>query len=156
MGDRWRIGLIALTAVVVGLAIASAILSATSPEPPRSQALYTPSARPSPSPSPTPSPTRAFTPPPPTSTAPAPTSTPVATDTPSSSPSTTPSPAFTSYVVKTGENLDAITRRFGVTINAILAANPDITDPRYVIAGQTILIPPHGWAPSPSSSPSSS
>jgi LysM repeat protein len=149
MGERWRIGLIALTAVVVGLAIASAILSATSPEPSRSQALYTPSATPSPSPSPT----WTFTPPPPTSTAstPAPTSTPVATDTPRPSP--TPSPSFTAYVVKTGEYLGAIARRFGVAINAILAANPDITDPEYVIAGQTILIPPPGWAPSPSSNP---
>jgi hypothetical protein len=41
-----------------------------------------------------------------------------------------------------------------VTVQAILAANPEITDKTYIKAGQTILIPPPGWAPNPS--PSSS
>jgi LysM repeat protein len=146
MGERWRMAYIALTAVVVALAIASAILSAARPKSPQSEALYTPGATPSPSPSAT------FTPQPPTST-------PVATSTPSPSPTSTPvptrtprpSPTFTSYVVRTGDTLGAIARTFGVTVQAILAANPDITDPTYVKAGQTILIPPPGWAPSPSS-----
>jgi hypothetical protein len=39
-----------------------------------------------------------------------------------------------------------------VTVQAILAANPDITDPTQIQAGQTILVPPPGWAPSPSPS----
>jgi LysM repeat protein len=76
----------------------------------------------------------------------APTSTPVATATPS------PSPTFTSYVVKAGETLGGIARRSGVTLQNILAANPEITDPKQVKAGQTILIPPPGWTPSPSPS----
>ena len=75
------------------------------------------------------------------------TSTPVPTRTPR------PSPTFTSYVVKTGETLGAIARKFGVTVQAILAANPDITDSSQIKAGQIILIPPPGWAPSPSPSP---
>jgi spore germination protein len=54
-------------------------------------------------------------------------------------------------VVQTGDTLGAIARKFGVTVQAILAANPNITDPTYVKVGQTILIPPPGWAPSPSS-----
>ncbi len=144
MGERWRMAFIALTAVVVALAIASAIFSPSGPAPSQGEALYTPSATPSPSPSP--SPTRTFTlPPTPTAT---PTSTPRATDTPSPRPK--PSPTFTSYVVKTGDTLSAIARRFGVTLQAILAANPDITDPRHIRAGQIILIPPPGWSPSPS------
>ena len=57
-----------------------------------------------------------------------------------------------SYVVQTGETMSSIARRFGVTLQALLAANPDITDPAKVKAGQTILIPPPGWAPG--SSPS--
>ena len=139
MGERFRMGFIALTAVVVALAIASAVFSYARPEPARSVALNTPSA----SPSPSPRPTSTLQPPTPTPVA---TNTPVATDTP------TPSPTFTSYVVKAGETLAAIAHRFGVTLQAILATNPDITDPKYVKAGQTILIPPPGWEPSPSSS----
>ena len=71
-------------------------------------------------------------------------------------------PTFTSCVVQAGETLSAIARSFGVTLQAIRAANPDITDSRRVKANQTILIPPPEWAPSsglslsPSSSPSSS
>ena len=154
MGERWRMAYIALTAVVVALAIASAILSAGRRAPSPSEALYTPSAMPSPST------TRTFT----TTPTPSPISTPVATDTPSPSPTATPiptrtptpNPTFTSYVVQAGETLSAIAGRFGVTIQAILAANPSITDPAHIVAGQRILIPPRGWAPSPNPSPSPS
>ena len=145
MGERWRMAYIALTAVVVTLAIASAIFSAARPKSSPSEALYTPRVTPSPSPSATftlqpPTPTPTDTP------SPSPTSTPVPTRTPR------PSPTFTSYVVKTGQTLGAIARKFGVTAQAILAANPDITDPGRVNAGQILLIPPPGWAPSPSPS----
>jgi LysM repeat protein len=77
--------------------------------------------------------------------------------TPTSAPATgTPRPntTFTPYRVEAGESLRIIATRFKVTIDAILAANPNITDPSYVQAGDTILIPPPGWVPSPS--PSSS
>jgi LysM repeat protein len=141
MEDRWRTGFIALTAVVVALAVASAIFSHASRAPSQSGALYTPSATPSPTPSPSPSPSRTLTLPP----------------TPTSAPATgTPRPntTFTPYRVEAGESLRIIATRFKVTIDAILAANPKITDPSYVQAGDTILIPPPGWVPSPS--PSSS
>jgi LysM repeat protein len=140
MGERFRVGFIALTVVVVALAIVSAFFSAAKPTPSHSNALYTPPATLSPSPRPT------FTPQPPTPTAVTPT--PVATVTPS------PSPTFTPYVIQPGETLSTIARSHGVTVQAILAANPDITDSRLVKAGLTILIPPPGWAPS--SGPSSS
>src|ERR1035437_8085034 len=145
MGERFRMGFIALTAVVVALAIASAILSYARPAPSHGEALNTPSA--SPSPSPSPRPTSTLQPPTPTPVA---TNTPVPTDTPVATNTPTPSPTFTSYVVKAGETLAAIAHRFGVTLQAILATNPDITDPKYVKAGQTILIPPPGRAPNPS------
>jgi LysM repeat protein len=125
-----------MTAVVVALAIASAILSAGRPKSPQTEALWTPSAMPSPST------TRTFT----STPTPSPTSTPIATRTP------TPNPTFRSYVVQAGETLSAIAGRFGVTIQAILAANPSITDPAHIVAGQHILIPPRGWTPSPSPS----
>ena len=144
MGERFRVGFIALTVVVVAVAVISAILSAARPTPSHSDALYTPPATLSPSPSPTPT----LTLQPPTPTAVTPTSTPVATVTPS------PSPTFTPYVIQPGETLSTIAKSHGVTLQAILAANPDITDSRLVKAGLTILIPPPGWAPS--SSPSSS
>ena len=135
MQDRLRTGFIALTAVIVALAVASAILSHASPAPSQSGALYTPSATPSPSPP------RTLTLPPTPTSAPA-------TGTPR------PNPTFTPFRVEAGQTLRIIATRFNVTIDAILAANPKITDPSYVQAGDTILIPPPGWVPSPS--PSSS
>jgi LysM repeat protein len=144
MGGRWRTGYIALTAVVVTLAIASAIFSHARPEPSQRDALPTPTATPSPSRTPRP------TLPPLTPTAATPTSTPISTAT------LRPSPTFLSYVVQTGETLAAIAHKFGVTLNAILAANPNITDARQIKAGQTILIPPPGWTPRPGPSSSKS
>jgi LysM repeat protein len=152
VGERFRVGFIALTVVVVAVAVISAIFSAARPKSPSNQALYTPPATLSPSPWPWPTLTLQA----PTPTAVAPTSTPVAPITPSPSPS--PIPTFTTYVIKPGETLSTIARSHGVTLQAILAANPDITDSRSVKANQTILIPPPGWTPSsgPSSGPSSS
>ncbi len=46
------------------------------------------------------------------------------------------------YTVRRGENLKRIALFFGVSIDAILAMNPTITNPDYVQAGQTIRIPP--------------
>jgi LysM repeat protein len=148
MRERWRRGFIALTAVVVALAIASAIFSAVKPAAAQSDALYTPSATPSPSPSPEP-----------TFTLHAPTSTPVATATPSPISPCAYQPLQSKcgrYVVQAGETLGTIARKFGVTVEALLAANPDITDPKTIMAGQHIFIPPPGWEPSPGPSPSSS
>jgi LysM repeat protein len=145
VGDRWRLGFIALTAVVVVLAIGSAVYSSATPKPTPSEALYTSHAMQSPSPRPavtpqpaTPTPIATGTP------TPSPTFTPVATGTP------TPSPTFTSYVVQPGETLNSIADRFGVTLQAVLFANPSITDANRIEAGQVILIPPPEWAPSPS------
>lgn len=51
------------------------------------------------------------------------------------------------YVVRPGDTLFAIARRFGVTLEQLLAANPQITDPDRIFPGERINIP--AAAPSP-------
>jgi spore coat assembly protein SafA len=45
------------------------------------------------------------------------------------------------YVVRPGDTLFAIARRFGVTLEQLLAANPQITDPDRIFPGERINIP---------------
>lgn len=45
------------------------------------------------------------------------------------------------YIIRLGDTLSEIADRFGVTVDAILAANPDITDPDLIEVGQSIWIP---------------
>lgn len=45
------------------------------------------------------------------------------------------------YVVQPGDTLYAISLRFNTTINEILAANPQITNPNLIFPGQIIEIP---------------
>lgn len=51
------------------------------------------------------------------------------------------------YTVRPGDTLFQIARRFGVTVDAILAANPQITDPNRIMPGQVITIPVEGAPP---------
>jgi LysM repeat protein len=57
------------------------------------------------------------------------------------------SPAFaknggtTPYTVKKDENVTMIAKQFGLTVEKILAANPEIKDPNKLIAGQVIILP---------------
>lgn len=46
-----------------------------------------------------------------------------------------------SYTIKKGNNLSTIARRNGITLDALLDANPDITDPNKISIGQKIQIP---------------
>ena len=55
------------------------------------------------------------------------------------------------HVVQWGETLGIIAPRYGVTVSAIVQAN-GLSNPNYIYAGQTLLIP-GGAAPSPPSSP---
>ena len=49
------------------------------------------------------------------------------------------------YVIQKGETLSSIARKFNVTVAAILAVNPQITNPNIVFTGQTIKVPcPNG------------
>lgn len=45
------------------------------------------------------------------------------------------------YVIQKGDTLFTISKKFGVTVNQILAVNPQITTPNIIFAGRTIKIP---------------
>jgi len=49
------------------------------------------------------------------------------------------------YVVVVGDTLWDIAQRHGVTVEALLAANLQVTDRRLIHAGDRITIPPAGW-----------
>ncbi len=59
------------------------------------------------------------------------------------SPSPTPTPTAESliYRVKSGETLGEIATRFQVSIDVIMSANPEITNPELIRAGQDLIIP---------------
>ncbi len=67
--------------------------------------------------------------------------------------SVVPSPAATPlvYVVKRGDQLARIANSFGVTLQAIEAAN-GITNPNLIVPGQTLVIPAPVASPGPSPS----
>lgn len=52
-----------------------------------------------------------------------------------------PIPTVTVYIVQKGDTLFKIAQRFGVTVEDILRANPEIKDPNLIFPGQKILIP---------------
>jgi len=45
------------------------------------------------------------------------------------------------YTVQPGDSLFLIARRFGVSLNALIAANPQIPDPNRIVPGQVICVP---------------
>lgn len=73
---------------------------------------------------------------------------------PATPPPTTPPPSgSTTYVVRWGDTLGRIAARFGTTVNAIVAANPQITNPNLIYVGQVITIPTGETAPPPTQPP---
>jgi LysM repeat protein len=52
-----------------------------------------------------------------------------------------PACAGTLYTVRPGETLSSIARQFNLTVDVILRANPQITDPNLIFTGQVICIP---------------
>ena len=65
---------------------------------------------------------------------------PVATAIPSPTPVPAPTPQV--YVIKQGDTLSKIARRFGLTIDVLLAANTEtIKDPNKIAIGDQIIIP---------------
>ena len=57
------------------------------------------------------------------------------------------SPAFAAgngtaeYTVKAGENLTGIAKKYGLTVEKLLTANPEIKDPNLLLVGQKIILP---------------
>ncbi len=47
----------------------------------------------------------------------------------------------TTYVIQPGNTLSSLARQRGITLSALLALNPDITNPDSVRVGQTIVLP---------------
>lgn len=50
-------------------------------------------------------------------------------------------PACSLYTVRPGDRLSTIAGRYGISVEAILAANPAITDPNLISSGQVIRLP---------------
>jgi len=78
--------------------------------------------------------------------------TPVPLASPSSDPTSAPRPTARSYVVRSGDTLSRIARRFDLTVGQLLTANPQLTDPNLLQVGQELVIPAPG---APDTSPSS-
>lgn len=76
-------------------------------------------------------------------TAPPASPTPVASPTPSPTPEST----WLTYTIKLGDSLYGIASEFGITYEQLLAANPQITDPNFIRAGDIINIPPPEFEP---------
>ena len=53
------------------------------------------------------------------------------------------------YTVQWGDNLSRIAVRYGTTVHAILAVNPQIYNPNYIYYGQVIFIPQGPVTPPP-------
>src|SRR4029453_14000178 len=53
------------------------------------------------------------------------------------------------YIVRSGDTFSAIASRFGMTLAALEAANPQIADPNRIFPGQVITIPARSPAPGP-------
>ncbi|MEP7158563.1 MAG: LysM peptidoglycan-binding domain-containing protein [Chloroflexota bacterium] len=70
--------------------------------------------------------------------------TPLATVTPSPTPdvSAAPTPTPRTYTVKRGDSLSRIARKFDITVEELLAANPQIENPDHIQPGDVLTIPP--------------
>ncbi|OGN87360.1 MAG: hypothetical protein A2X23_05425 [Chloroflexi bacterium GWC2_73_18] len=84
---------------------------------------------------------------------PTPSPTPLPSASASQRPTPTSAPTAAVYVVKAGDTLSGIADTLGVTLQQLLAANPQISDPDKIKIGDKIYIPGTGPVPVPSPSP---
>jgi LysM repeat protein len=61
-----------------------------------------------------------------------------------------PGPTAQVYVVKQGDTMSKIAKRFEVTVEEIMAVNPAITNPNKIALGQEIVIPAASSSAAPS------
>jgi LysM repeat protein len=61
--------------------------------------------------------------------------------TPTSVPTPTPAPTPTVYVVASGDTMSKIAARFGLTLEQLIAANPEIANPDRISIGDEVNIP---------------
>jgi LysM repeat protein len=59
----------------------------------------------------------------------------------SAAPTVVAAPTPVVYVIKKGDTLSKVANKFGVELDALLAANPAIKDPNKISLGQQIVIP---------------
>lgn len=64
-----------------------------------------------------------------------------ATATPEASPTPEPTPEQVVYTIKSGDTLTEISQNFQVSIDVIIGANPEVTDPNNLRVGQRLIIP---------------
>jgi hypothetical protein len=84
---------------------------------------------------------------------PTPTVSPQASASPEPTPVASPTPV--TYVVKSGDTMSKIATQFGVSLDALIAANTEtVPDPDVLQVGTTIIIPTGGGGEVPSPSPS--
>ncbi|HUG47057.1 MAG TPA: LysM peptidoglycan-binding domain-containing protein [Candidatus Limnocylindria bacterium] len=84
--------------------------------------------------------------------------------TPTRRPTPTPAPSLQTYTIQPGDTLFSIALDHGLTVDQLLLANPEITNPDLVQIGQVLLIPeddfglfsPQPPTPRPSPSPTAS
>jgi len=69
--------------------------------------------------------------------------TPAPAPSPSPAPAPAPAPSGGSYTVHSGDTLSSIANHFHVGLGALIAANPQISNPNLIYAGQTIHLPGH-------------
>jgi LysM repeat protein len=50
-------------------------------------------------------------------------------------------PSYQNYTIQKGDTLSALANKYGTTIQALLSANPQITNPNLIYAGSTLKIP---------------
>jgi hypothetical protein len=62
-------------------------------------------------------------------------------------PTPTPEPTPATYVIRSGDTLSKIAAENGLTLEQLMAANPDIKDPNKIAEGQQIIIPVPQTAP---------
>ena len=50
-------------------------------------------------------------------------------------------PSYQNYTIQKGDTLSALANKYGTTVQALLSANPQITNPNLIYAGSTLKIP---------------